>query len=80
MASMDVSLSDPIRDWIQSRVDNGTYPSASDYASDFIQREQMLSWLDEAVARGLAEADAGLGRDLDEVCDEREAKYTRMIE
>ena len=88
MASMSVSLPDQIRDWVQSRVDDGTYSSASDYLSElirrdqseFLNREQLLASLDEAIARGLADADAGLGRDLDEVCDELEAKYTRMIE
>ena len=88
MASINVSLPDAIRDWVQCRVDNGTYSSASDYLRELIERdrtaipdkEQMRSALDEAINAGLAEADAGLGRDLDEVCDELEAKYTRMIE
>jgi antitoxin ParD1/3/4 len=51
-----------------------------DLRDQTMERERLLSTLDASIARGLAEADAGLGRDLDEVCDELEVKYTRMAE
>lgn len=35
--------------------------------------------LGDAVEGRIADADAGRGRDLDEVCDELEARYTRML-
>lgn len=35
--------------------------------------------LGDAIERGIADVDAGRGRDLDEVCDELEARYTRML-
>ena len=86
MASMNVSVPDPMRDWVQSRIDGGQYASVSDYVRDLIRRDQqatvererMLSALDKSVLQGVAEAKAGLGRDLDEVCDELEARYTHM--
>lgn len=31
MASMNVSLPDPMRDWVQGRIESGQYASVSDY-------------------------------------------------
>lgn len=86
MASMNVSVPDPMRDWVEARIKGGQYASVSDYVRDLIRRDQVtsaererkLADLDARVARGLADADAGRVRDLDEVADELEAKYTRM--
>lgn len=86
MASMNVSVPDPMRDWVQSRIDSGQYASVSDYVRDLIRRDQMtiaerermLASLDAAVTRGIADADAGRVHDLDDVCDELDARYVRM--
>lgn len=43
-------------------------------------REMKLAALDEAIARGIADAEAGRGRPMDEVFDELEAKYRAMID
>jgi antitoxin ParD1/3/4 len=40
MASMNVSVPDPMRDWVQDRVDSGQYASVSDYVRDLIRRDQ----------------------------------------
>ena len=40
MASMNVSLPDPMRDWVQNRLDTGKYASVSDYVRDLIRRDQ----------------------------------------
>ena len=40
MASMNVSVPDPMHDWVQSRVNTGCYASASDYVRDLIRRDQ----------------------------------------
>ncbi|WP_158747262.1 type II toxin-antitoxin system ParD family antitoxin [Acidisphaera sp. L21] len=40
MASMNVSLPDPLRDWVQGRIDSGKYASVSDYVRDLIRRDQ----------------------------------------
>lgn len=86
MASMNISVPDPMGDWVQSRIDSGKYASVSDYVRDLIRRDQdmtadqerRLSALDASIARGLADADAGRVHDLDEVCDELGAKYALM--
>jgi antitoxin ParD1/3/4 len=40
MASMNVSLPDPMRDYVQKRIDKGHYASVSDYVRDLIRRDQ----------------------------------------
>ena len=43
-------------------------------------RERRLATLDAAIARGHAEAGAGLGHPADEVFDRLEAKYAKMVQ
>ncbi len=40
MASMNVSVPDPMRDWVQDRIESGQYASVSDYVRDLIRRDQ----------------------------------------
>lgn len=40
MASMNVSLPEPMRDWVQRRIDSGQYASVSDYVRDLIRKDQ----------------------------------------
>ena len=76
MASMNISLPDPMRDYVQSRIDNGQYASISDYVRDLIRRdqghivdeEQWLADLDASVEESLKEMNAGGDHDLDEIC------------
>jgi antitoxin ParD1/3/4 len=77
MASMNISLPDPLRDYVQDRIDSGQYASASDYVRDLIRRDQgrikdeqrWLRDLDVSIAESLAEMRAGDGVDLDVACD-----------
>ena len=55
MATMNVSVPDPMRDWVQSQIEGGKYASVSDYVRDLIRRDQETS---EGQTRWLA----GLGR------------------
>jgi len=88
MASMNISLPDPMRLFVQSRIDSGRYASVSDYVRDLIRRDQGRSeedelWLrelDASIERSLADAAAGRVRDADEVFDELAAKYRKMAE
>jgi antitoxin ParD1/3/4 len=76
VASMNISLPDPLRRYVQGRIDSGQYASASDYVRDLIRRDQgqiedegrWLSALDASIAESLAEMEAGGGRDLDAAC------------
>jgi len=77
MASMNISLPDPMRDYVQDRIERGQYASVSDYVRDLIRRDQgamedeerWLRDLDVSIATSLAEMRAGEGVDLDAACD-----------
>ena len=40
MTSMNISVPDSMRDWVQSRIESGEYASVSDYVRDLIRRDQ----------------------------------------
>lgn len=56
MATMNVSLPDPIKDWAEAQAKTGRYSNASDYVLDLIRRDQarndkiaaMQSFVDKA--------------------------------
>jgi antitoxin ParD1/3/4 len=85
MASMNVSVPDLMRDWVQSRIGTGRYASVSDYVRDLIRRDQTAAsdeqrWaaLDASVGRGVADSKAGRVHDAEAVFDRLEAKYAVM--
>ena len=57
MATMNVSLPDPMRDWVEARAKTGRYSSASDYVRDLIRRDQdragKLSELQKLITEGI---------------------------
>ena len=72
MATMTVSLPDPMKDWIETQIRKGDYASVSDYVRDLVRRdrdrrEHELT-LDE-LRRKLADSrDSGIGeRTVDEI-------------
>jgi antitoxin ParD1/3/4 len=83
MATMNVSVPDPMRDWVQSRIDSGRYASVSDYVRDLIRKDQMaagdqdqwLASLDAALERAVADAEAGRVTSADAVFDRLQTKY-----
>ena len=78
MATMNVSLPDAMKAWVERQTEIGRYGNASDYVRDLIRRDQRdvvdeerwLRDLDASIERGIEEMEAGGGRDLDEVCEE----------
>ncbi|SDD20928.1 antitoxin ParD1/3/4 [Sphingomonas sp. YR710] len=91
MASMNISVPDPMRDWVQSRVDSGKYGSVSDYVRDLIRKDQTeadekadqqrwLDAIDAAIERGLADVTAGRVHDIDTVFDALDARYANWPE
>ena len=77
MATMNISLPDPMRDYVQNRIDTGQYASVSDYVRDLIRRDQSaivdeerwLRELDASIEDSVQEMKAGAGHDLDAICD-----------
>ncbi len=40
MATMNVSLPDPMKEWVESQIESGHYSNVSDYVRDLIRRDQ----------------------------------------
>lgn len=40
MATMNISLPDPMKQWVEGRAETGRYSNASDYVRDLIRRDQ----------------------------------------
>ena len=85
MASMNVSVPDLMRDWVQSRIESGQYASVSDYVRALIRRDQAaaeqaqwLAGLDASVMRAVADGEAGRVKPAEGVFDRLTAKYAAM--
>ncbi|WP_037082535.1 type II toxin-antitoxin system ParD family antitoxin [Neorhizobium vignae] len=61
MATMNVSLPDPMKDWVEAQTKTGRYANASDYVRDLIRRDQerndkiaaMQRFVDEGLKSGV---------------------------
>ena len=62
MATMNVSLPDPMKDWVETQTRSGRYSNASDYVRDLIRRDQeraaklveLQRLIDEGIASGVS--------------------------
>ena len=69
MATMNVSLPDAMKDWVEGQASTGRYSNSSDYVRDLIRRDQeraeRVSRLQRLMDEGL---ESGVGdRSLDEI-------------
>ena len=60
MATMNVSLPDPLKDWIEAQVKTGRYANVSDYVRDLVRRDQeaklsLVDALEAGAVSGLSE-------------------------
>lgn len=63
MATMNISLPDLMKQWVEAQAETGRYANASDYVRDLIRRDQeradkiaaMQKLVDEARASGISE-------------------------
>ncbi|ULR43972.1 type II toxin-antitoxin system ParD family antitoxin [Rhizobium sp. K102] len=61
MATMNVSLPDPMKDWVEAQTKTGRYANASDYVRDLIRKDQerndkiaaMQRYVDEGLKSGV---------------------------
>jgi antitoxin ParD1/3/4 len=57
MATMNVSLPDPMKDWVEAQARTGRYSNASDYVRDLIRRDQertaKLTELQKLITEGI---------------------------
>jgi len=70
MATMNISVPDPMKDWVQAQIDEGKYASSSDYVRDLIRKDQeqkdKLAALQAAITLGIESGEAG-DLDLDSI-------------
>jgi antitoxin ParD1/3/4 len=57
MATMNVSLPDTMKDWVEQQANGGRYGNASDYVRDLIRRDQARQ---DAIGRLQSEIEKGL--------------------
>lgn len=76
MATMNISVPDPMKDWVQSQVETGTYANTSDYIRDLIRKDQenrtKIVALQKAITEGL---ESGISnKSFDEIVNEARQK------
>lgn len=80
MATMNISLPDPMRDWVEAQAKTGQYANNSDYVRDLIRKDQQravkLKVLQEAITKGLESGNAG---ELDMEAIKRQARQRKGI-
>ncbi len=69
MATMNVSLPDAMKAWVESRSADGRYANASDYVRDLIRRDQER---EAAMASLMAEVQKGIDSGVAERFDREE--------
>lgn len=75
MATMNISLPDQMKQWVEEQVATGRYANASDVMRDLVRREQLRT---EGIARLQAEIDKGRASGVsDKTADEMFAEIKR---
>jgi antitoxin ParD1/3/4 len=58
MATMNISLPDKMKKWVEKRAESGAYANSSDYFRDLVRRDQervkATAWLQAEIDKGLA--------------------------
>ena len=76
MATMNVSLPDPMKAWVEAQVHGGQYGNASDYVRDLIRRDQQdreqIKTLQAAITKGLERG--GSDRTMQDISKEARSK------
>lgn len=66
MATMNVSLPDPMKTWVEARTKGGRYSNVSDYVRDLIRRDQQrhdaIAEIQTLIDEGI---ESGAARDFD---------------
>ena len=63
MATMNISVPDPMKDFVQAQINEGKYASSSDYVRDLIRKDQEVkdkfAALQAAISLGIESGEAG---------------------
>ena len=57
MATMNVSLPDPMKDWVEAQVKGGKYANSSDYVRDLIRQDQLYQEKRRALIQALIQGE-----------------------
>lgn len=80
MATMNVSLPDPMKEWVESQTATGRYANASDYVRDLIRKDQeraaKITSMQKLVDEGLASG-PGESASVDEIFEKARRKAAR---
>lgn len=82
MATMNISLPDQMKQWVEEQVATGRYANASDYMRDLIRRDQLRAEklsafqreIDKGIASGISE------RSIDEILADARARAIKALE
>lgn len=76
MATMNISLPEPMKDWIAAQIESGQYASSSDYVRDLIRRDQERRAQQEALQVAITQGlESGIsGRSTSEVLEQARRK------
>jgi len=81
MATMNISVPNPMKDWVQAQIEEGKYASSSDYVRDLIRRDQnqqdKFLALQAAITLGIESGSAG---ELDIESIKQKAKLLAGVE
>jgi antitoxin ParD1/3/4 len=77
MATMNVSLPDPMKAWVEAQVETGHFSNASDYVRDLIRRDQQDQAHREALVQALVAGEtSGISsRDIAEIWNDVKARH-----
>ncbi|WP_443750071.1 type II toxin-antitoxin system ParD family antitoxin [Asticcacaulis solisilvae] len=80
MATMNISLPDQMKDWVERQAEGGRYSNSSDYVRDLIRRDQVRA---EQIAAMQAKIDEGLAsgvssHTLPEIFELARAEFARQ--
>ena len=66
MATMNISVPSPMRDWVQTQIEGGKYASTSDYVRDLIRKDQERREKIQAMQAAITEGiESGIAKDFD---------------
>jgi len=81
---LSITLPTEMANFIRQKVASGLYGSNSEIIREalrvLMERERRLEWLDTAIARGVADAEAGQVQDIDEVRIQLRDRFASVAE